>query len=132
MSLPAPGQRPGPDREAGAGTVLTAGVAMVALLLVAAVGLLTQASVAASRAATAADLSALAAADAARGIRDGTPCVVANATVAQHKAVLASCEVQGEQGHIVQVQTEIRAVPFLPPAVGRARAGPPPKTSDRP
>lgn len=113
-------------RESGAGTTLMAGIAMAALLLLSIVVLFAQASVAASRAATAADLSALAAADAARGLRDGSPCVIA-AEVARHQnARLTGCSVEGESGHIVQVHTEVDSIPALPPASGRARAGPPP------
>ena len=113
-------------RETGAGTVLMAGIAIAALLVLAVVVLFAQASVAASRAATAADLSALAAADAARGLRDGSPCAVAAGVAAHHGARLTGCLVQGQSGHIVQVHTEVHSVPALPPASGRARAGPPP------
>lgn len=114
------------DREAGAGTALMAGIAMAALLLLSVVVLFAQASVAASRAATAADLSALAAADAARGLRDGSPCAVATAVAEHHGARLTGCSVEGESGHIVQVSTEVDSIPALPPASGLARAGPPP------
>lgn len=117
---------PRAEREAGAGTALTAGIAMAALLLLSVVVLFAQASVAASRAATAADLSALAAADAARGLRDGSPCLVAAEVARHHDAQLTACSIRGESGHIVQVHTEVRSVPALPPAAGRARAGPPP------
>lgn len=115
------------DREAGAGTALMAGIAVSALLLLSVVGLFVQASVAASRAATAADLSALAAADAARGLRDGSPCAVAAETALHHDARLTRCSIEGESGHIVQVHTEVDSIPALPPASGRARAGPPPE-----
>lgn len=103
-----------------------AGVALAALLLLAGVVLLAQVSVAASRAATAADLSALAAADAARGLRDGSPCAVAAAFVAHHEVRMTECAVEGPSGHIVRVHTELHVSPVLPPATGRARAGPPP------
>lgn len=115
-----------PGRESGAGTTLMAGIAMAALLLLSVVVLFAQASVAASRAATAADLSALAAADAARGLRDGSPCVVAAEVARHHEARLIGCSVEGESGHIVRVTTEVDSIPALPPASGRARAGPPP------
>lgn len=115
-----------PDQESGAGTTLMAGVALAGLLLLAGVVLLAQVSVAASRAATAADLSALAAADAARGLRDGSPCVVAEAVAAHHDIRLTDCSVEGPSGHIVRVHTELHVSPALPPATGRARAGPPP------
>ena len=85
-----------------------------------------QAAVAASRAATAADLSALAAADAARGLRDGSPCVVAAAVASHHATRLTGCVIEGASGHIVRVHTEVGFSPVLPPATGRARAGPPP------
>lgn len=112
-------------RESGSGTALMAGIAMAALLLLSVVVLFAQASVAASRAATAADLSALAAADAARGLRDGSPCVVAAEVALLHDARLTGCSIEEETGHIVQVHTEVDSVPVLPPASGRARAGPP-------
>lgn len=114
------------DREGGAGTTLMAGIAMTALLLLSVVVLFAQASVAASRAATAADLSALAAADAARGLRDGSPCVVAAEVALHHDARLTGCSIEGESGHIVKVHTEVDSIPALPSASGRARAGPPP------
>lgn len=114
------------DQEAGAGTVLMAGIAMAALLLLSVVVLFAQASVAASRAATAADLSALAAADAARGLRDGSPCVVAAEIALRHDARITGCSIEGESGHIVRVSTEVNSIPALPPASGLARAGPPP------
>lgn len=113
-------------REEGAGTTLMAGVAMAALLLLSVVVLFAQASVAASRAATAADLSALAAADAARGLRDGEPCVLAAEVALRHGARLTGCISEGDAGHIVRVATEVDSVPALPPASGQARAGPPP------
>lgn len=113
--------------EAGAGTALMAGIAVAALLLLSVVILFAQASVAASRAATAADLAALAAADAARGLRNGSPCAVAAEVAAQQDAELVDCSIQGTSGHIVQVETAVESVPALPPAVGRARAGPPPE-----
>lgn len=112
--------------EAGAGTALMAGVGVSALLLLMIVVLLAQASVAASRAATAADLSALAAADAARGLRDGSPCEVAANVARQHGALLTGCVIQGRAGDIVEVGTQVESVPVLPPAEGRAKAGPPP------
>lgn len=115
-----------PGRESGAGTTLMAGVAMAALLLISVVVLFAQASVAASRAATAADLSALAAADAARGLRDGSPCAVAAEVAVRHDARLTGCSIEGKSGHTVQVSTEVDSIPALPPATGRARAGPPP------
>jgi secretion/DNA translocation related TadE-like protein len=116
----------GSCRESGSGTTLMAGIAMAALLLLSVVVLFAQASVAASRAATAADLSALAAADAARGLRDGSPCAVAADVALLHNARLTGCSIEGETGHIVQVHTQVDSIPVLPPATGRARAGPPP------
>lgn len=114
-----------PDKESGAGTALMTGVALAALLLLSVVVLFAQASVAASRAATAADLSALAGADAARGLRDGSPCAVAAEVASLQDARLTGCSIEGESGHIVQVSTEVDSMPALPPATGQARAGPP-------
>ncbi|WP_309072045.1 Rv3654c family TadE-like protein [Arthrobacter sp.] len=120
-----------PARESGAGTTLMAGVALAALLLLAGIVLFVQGSVAASRAATAADLSALAAADAARGLRDGSPCMVAATVASHHGSRLTGCSLEGPSGHIVRVQTELDVSPVLPPATGQARAGPPPSDPDR-
>ena len=115
-----------PSSESGAGTTLMTGIALAVLLLLGMVALFAQAAVAASRAATAADLSALAAADAARGLRDGSPCVVAAAVASHHATRLTGCVIGGASGHIVRVHTEVGFSPVLPPATGRARAGPPP------
>ncbi|KRF08231.1 hypothetical protein ASH00_00385 [Arthrobacter sp. Soil782] len=112
-------------KETGSGTVLMTGVALAALLLLSVVVLFAQASVAASRAATAADLSALAGADAARGLRDGSPCAVAAEVASLQGARLTGCVIEGESGHIVRISTEVDSIPALPPASGRARAGPP-------
>ncbi|MHA7246325.1 Rv3654c family TadE-like protein [Arthrobacter tecti] len=119
------------EAETGVGTVLMVGVGMSALLLLTIVILFAQASVAASRAATAADLSALAAADAARGLRDGVPCEVASEVAGRHGARLTACLLQGEAEHIVQVATAVESTPILPPAEGRARAGPPSEPAGR-
>ena len=112
-------------KEAGSGTVLMTGVALAALLLLSVVVLFAQASVAGSRAATAANLSALAGADAARGLRDGNPCAVAAEVASLQDARLTGCVIEGESGHIVRISTEVDSIPALPPASGRARAGPP-------
>lgn len=119
----------GPDRldhETGAGTVLMAGLALLALLLIGSAGLLLQAASAASRAATAADLSALAAADTARGLTAGEPCVVAAEVAARHGATVQDCAVGATGEGTVTVRVRIDLAGVLPDAVGAARAGPPP------
>ncbi|GAA1124626.1 Rv3654c family TadE-like protein [Arthrobacter flavus] len=121
-----------PHPEAGAGTALICGFALVVLTLMTAVVLLAQVGTAAARAATAADLAALAAADAARGLAAGDPCTVAMETAAAHGVSLQSCAREGPGGTIVEVRTSltvnvvIAGYPLLPDASGRARAGPPP------
>jgi secretion/DNA translocation related TadE-like protein len=114
------------DREAGAGTVLGAGLAMVLLLLLAGLVLVVQAAVAASQAATAADLAALAAADAARGITAGDPCSIAGEVTARHGAALVSCRQSGGSGEIVDIATAVELPAPWGAAAGRSRAGPPP------
>jgi secretion/DNA translocation related TadE-like protein len=114
------------DHETGAGTVLMAGLALLALLLIGSAGLLLQAASAASRAATAADLSALAAADTARGLTAGEPCVVAAEVAARHGATVQDCAVGATGEGTVTVRVRIDVVGVLPDAVGAARAGPPP------
>ncbi|MGV0108630.1 MULTISPECIES: Rv3654c family TadE-like protein [unclassified Arthrobacter] len=119
----------GPDRldhETGAGTVLMAGLALLALLLIGSAGLLLQAASAASKAATAADLSALAAADTARGLAVGEPCTVAAEVAARHGATVQDCTVEATGEGTVTVRVRIDLAGVLPDAVGAARAGPPP------
>ncbi|WP_427015555.1 Rv3654c family TadE-like protein [Pseudarthrobacter sp. P1] len=112
--------------EAGAGTVLAAGLALVLIVLLGATMMLARAAVAASRAATAADLAALAGADAARGLSSGDPCTVAADIAGRHEAVLVACVVQGAQADTVEVEVAVDGgVPWAA-ATGRARAGPPP------
>ncbi|MBG6184206.1 secretion/DNA translocation related TadE-like protein [Arthrobacter sp. CAN_A214] len=114
------------DKERGAGTVLMVGFALALLILVAGVVLLMQGAVSASRAATAADLSVLAAADAARGLREGEPCVLALEVAEKQGARLETCAAEGSTGDIYVVTTTVTAGGLLPPATGAARAGPPP------
>ncbi|WP_298253845.1 Rv3654c family TadE-like protein [uncultured Arthrobacter sp.] len=118
--------RQGGESEAGAGTVLMTGLAVLALLLVAVVVLLLQASSAASKAATAADLAALAAADSARGLTPGEPCVVAGAVAGLHGARVTECDIgtTGPGTALIRVSVDLRGL--LPDATGAARAGPPP------
>jgi secretion/DNA translocation related TadE-like protein len=117
--------RTGAEAELGAGTVLALGLVLVLLTLLAGVLFVAQAAIGASRAAAAADLAALAGADAARGLTEGDPCTVAADVVHQHGAELTGCVVSGE-GTIVQVDALLLLPGPLEPAVGRARAGPPP------
>lgn len=114
------------DNERGAGTVLMAGFALALLILVAGAALLMQGAVSASRAATAADLSALAAADAARGLREGEPCVLALEVAEKQGAQLESCATESSAGDTYVITTTVSAGALLPPATGAARAGPPP------
>lgn len=114
------------ERESGAGTVVMTGIALTLLVLLSALVLLTQATIGASRAATAADLAALAAADAARGLTNGNPCMVAQEVVQKHQATLVSCRQTGPEGHVVEVSTSVHLSVLLGDATGRARAGPPP------
>lgn len=102
------------------------GFALALLILVAGVVLLMQGAVSASRAATAADLSVLAAADAARGLREGEPCVLALEVAEKQGARLETCAAEGSTGDIYVVTTTVTAGGLLPPATGAARAGPPP------
>lgn len=112
-------------RELGAGTLLMAGLAMLALLLIGVTALMLQVATAASEAATAADLAALAAADAARGITVGEPCAAAEAVTEQHGAELVLCEVGGTGPGTVVVRVAVETGGPLPDALGSARAGPP-------
>ncbi|MHA7208672.1 Rv3654c family TadE-like protein [Arthrobacter sp. MDT1-65] len=115
-----------PNPEGGAGTLLMAGLAVLALLLIASAALLLQAAATASKAATAADLAALAAADAARGITSGDPCSAARTVAQRHGAEVRECSI-GETGPgtaVVRVSVSGRGL--LPDASGTARAGPPP------
>ncbi|MBG6216149.1 secretion/DNA translocation related TadE-like protein [Arthrobacter sp. CAN_A6] len=125
VPLRASGRHP-EDKERGAGTVLMAGFALALLILVTGAVLLMQGAVSASRAATAADLSVLAAADAARGLREGEPCVLALEVAEKQGARLESCAAEGSTGHIYVVTTTVTAGGLLPSATGAARAGPPP------
>lgn len=111
-------------RERGSGTVLALALGLVVIAAMILTVLLAQAAVAASRAAAAADLAALAAADAARGLRPGEPCRVAESVARRNQASIVSCA-EGPD-HTVQLRTRLDAVTPLGPASGLARAGPPP------
>lgn len=111
--------------EKGAGTLLMAGLAMLALLLAATLILMVQAATGASKAATAADLAALAAADAARGITVGEPCAQAAATAEQQGAELVRCDVEDTGTGTVVVEVVVGTSGPLPDATGSSRAGPP-------
>lgn len=123
---PVGGRDPSAGSERGAGTVLMAGLAMLALLLIAFAVLLLQSASAASKAATAADLAALAAADAARGLAAGDPCTVAGEVAGRHGAAVRECSI-GESGPgTALIRVSVGVSRLLPDAVGAARAGPPP------
>lgn len=114
------------DAERGAGTLLMAGLALLALVLIASSALLLQAASAASKAATAADLAALAAADAVRGITTGNPCGVAQDVAERHGAEVREC-LLGDTGPGTALIRVVVPLPgILPDARGAARAGPPP------
>ena len=129
---PVPGRAPHHRRpsERGSGTVLALGLGLVVIMAASLLLLLAQSAVAASRAAAAADLAALAAADAARGITSGEPCAVAREVAVKNNAAVVACA-EGP-GTTVQVRTELSAGPFLGPATGLARAGPPPPPGNGP
>ncbi|EMY34523.1 hypothetical protein D477_008943 [Arthrobacter crystallopoietes BAB-32] len=118
-------------RDRGAGTVLAAGVALMLCILLAAIALAVQASAASSRAAKAADLAALAAADAAWGLIDGEPCLLAADVARKHGASLLECRRTGPAGHVVDIDVSVPLQVFGwldPPwqaAKGVSRAGPP-------
>ena len=114
------------DTERGAGTLLMAGLALLALVLIASAALLLQAASAASKAATAADLAALAAADAVRGITGGNPCAAAEEVAEHHGAEIQECALgtTGPGTAVIRVVVPLSGI--LPDAQGAARAGPPP------
>jgi secretion/DNA translocation related TadE-like protein len=114
------------DTETGAGTLLMAGLALLALLLIASAVLLMQAASAASVAATAADLSALAAADTARGLAPGDPCDAAASVADRHGATVEECVIGGSGTGTAFIRVSVGVGGVLPDAVGAARAGPPP------
>lgn len=117
---------PWDESERGAGTLLMAGLALLALLLTAGAVLLLQAASAASVAATAADLAALGAADAARGITGGNPCSVAWSVAERHGASVQQCSIGGTGPGTALVRVSVGVPGPLPDATGAARAGPPP------
>ncbi len=114
------------DAESGAGTLLMAGLALVAVLLIAAAVLVLQAASAASKAATAADLAALAAADVARGLATGDPCAAASSVAGRHGARVQDCTIGGAGPGTALVRVSVGVAGPLPDALGAARAGPPP------
>ena len=112
--------------DGGAGTLLMAGLALLALLLIGSATLLVQATAAASQAASAADLAALAAADAVRGLTDGEPCAVAREVAERHAAALTECRLGGSVPGTAVVRVSVHVAGIVPDATGAARAGPPP------
>lgn len=122
-----PGRATSPvnEREEGAGTVLTVGLAVGTIVLILSVLLLVQATVGAARSGTAADLAALTGADTLRGLRAGDPCSAAGEVAARNGADLASCTADfGTRSVTVEVSSRSAALlPWAPSA--RARAGPP-------
>lgn len=115
----------GTERERGAGTVLALGLGLLLIAACAAVLTLAQALSSAAKAASAADLAALAAADAERGLRSGNPCELAGTVASLNGAGIASCEVE-VAGRTVRVVVQVTTGAPWGPAIGRARAGPPP------
>ena len=109
--------------DSGAGTTLGATLALALLLLMALILSLGHAAAAAAQAATAADLAALAAADAYRGLTLGAPCHLAASVSQRNGAVLQDCTLASDLSVEVKVTMDT-ALPW--PALGRARAGPPP------
>ena len=107
-----------------AGTVMMAGVVVIAGTL--AVGMATAgaAAVFSQRLASAADAAALAAADAASGAVSGSPCDRAAELAATGGATVTGCELDG------LIVTVTVSAPFLHiPTTAMARAGPPPGTA---
>lgn len=117
------------QRSEGNGTVMGLLLVSVAVLAAGCVLLFLAASHAALQAGTAADLAALAAADAARGLRQGNPCAVAEELSQANGASLEECEVEGPGDTVrLQVSVEVRfafAGMALYTAQASARAGPP-------
>ncbi|UYQ76718.1 hypothetical protein OF385_11870 [Glutamicibacter sp. JL.03c] len=114
----------------GSGTVVTAALVIVALLLAGAILAWVAAVQAAMNAAAAADLAALAGADTARGLRPGNPCEVASSLAQANQASLETCIVEPD-GQTVTVSAKV-PVSFqalgleLYSATAKARAGAPP------
>ena len=105
-----------------AGSVLAAGVLVVAAGLSLGLAAVGGAAVTAQRAAGAADAAALAAADAASGAvpSEEGPCELASRVAAASSTVLVECSVDG---HVASVQVKAAYAGLA--AVSRARAGPP-------
>ena len=108
--------------EAGSGTILALGIAMV-LLGAGAVGVLWAGiSVGIHRAASAADLVGLSAAQALQSGND--PCEAAQRIATNHRVELQRCEVEGETVSVV-VGVQLRLGALGTPSLTRpARAGP--------
>jgi secretion/DNA translocation related TadE-like protein len=105
-----------------AGSVLAAGILVVAAGLSLGLAAVGGAAVTAQRAAGAADAAALAAADAASGAVAASeePCALAARVAAASDAVLTACVLEGL---VATVQVEAAYAGLA--AVSRARAGPP-------
>lgn len=90
---PRHGFRPGEDT--GSGTVAALAIIFALLICLSLVAVVSSVSAASVQSARAADLAALAAADAARGLRQGDPCTVAEQVTARNGAALEACQVGG-------------------------------------
>ncbi len=108
-----------PRGDAGAGSVLVAGLVAVGLVLASGTAVVAQAAVGAARAGAAADLAALAAADVALGRSTAEdPCAAAVRVAAAGSARVTRCEVGSGQ---VLVGVEL-PLPGVAKALGPARA----------
>ena len=107
--------------DAGSGSVLVLGVAVVVLALGALQATLAAVAVARHRAAGVADLAALAA---AQQVATGAPCAAADAAARAGGATLLDCRVEGVDVQVVVAVRPPGPLGDLGAARGRARAGP--------
>lgn len=116
------------ENQRGSGTIVVLGIIAVLLIFLGVIAGLTSVSSANHRATTAADLSALAAADAARGLRSGDPCDVAEQVATANKAQLVGCASPAEDSEVMDVRVQVTVAGpfvFIGPAESVSRAGPP-------
>ncbi len=116
------------EHQRGSGTVIVLGIIAVLLIVLGVVAGLISVSSANHRATTAADLSALAAADAARGLRNGDPCDVAEQVATANRAQLVGCASPAEDSEVMDVRVHVAVAgpfAFMGPAESASRAGPP-------
>lgn len=110
-------------RDRGAATIYALALVMVLASIGTAALAVAAAVVARHQADSAADMAALSAAATARDGSDGACAIAAEVARAQH-AVLSDCRFDGQ---VADVTVTVQALSFgglLPPALGRARAGP--------